>query len=159
MGVHSATKIQPFLAPQDLQSYKTIFNSSAILANFAITESEQQKINLNIEELLGKSKRVSIASLADAQSALYSAISVKKNGDDSAILEVLVGVADWTKVKEGKGEGPVQALVKSSVWVSISRRKLAWVDISTDGNLSFAKIETEVIDSYRNNINQILLAF
>ncbi|OUC15133.1 MAG: hypothetical protein B0A82_08525 [Alkalinema sp. CACIAM 70d] len=80
MGVHSATKIQPFLAPQALRNYKTIFNSSAILANFPMSESEQQKLNLSIDESLGKSRRVSVASLTDAQSALYSAISVKKMG-------------------------------------------------------------------------------
>jgi hypothetical protein len=159
MGVHSATKIQPFLAPQALRNYKTIFNSSAILANFPMSESAQQKLNLSIDESLGKSRRVSVASLTDAQSALYSAISVKKNGDGSAILEVLVGVSDWTKVKERKAEGPVPALVKSSVWVSISRQKLAWEAVSTDGTLSFEKIEKAVISSYRDNINQILLAF
>lgn len=158
-GVHSATKIQPFLAPKELRNYKTIFNSSAILANFPMSESGQQKLNLSIDESLEKSKRVSIASLTDAQSALYSALSVKKNGDGSAILEVLVGVADWQKVKERKAEGPVPALVKSSVWVSISRRKLAWDTISTDGVLSFHKIEKEVISLYRGSINQILLAF
>lgn len=159
LGVHSATKIQPFLAPQVLRNYKTIFNSSAIFANFPMSESEQKKLNLNIDEFLGKSKRVSVASLTDAQTALYSAISVKKNGDSSAILEVLVGVSDWTKAKERKAEGPVPALVKSSVWASISRRKLAWEAISTDGTLSFEKIEKEVISSYRNNLDQILLAF
>lgn len=159
LGVHSATKIQPFLAPNELRNYKTIFNSSAILANFPMSESEQQKLNLSIDEFLGKSRRVSIASLTDAQAALYSALSVKKNGDGSAILEVLVGVSDWTKVKERKAEGPVPALVKSSIWVSISRRKLAWEAMSTDGILSFEKIEKEVISTYRDNINQILLAF
>ena len=159
LGVHSATKIQPFLAPNELRNYKTIFNSSAILANFPLSESEQKKLNLSIDEALEKSKRISIASLADAQAALYSALSVKKKGDGSAILEVLVGVSDWTKVKERKAEGPVPALVKSSVWVSISRRKLVWEAISTDGVLSFEKIEKEVISSYRDNINQILFAF
>lgn len=159
MGVNSATKIQPFMAPQALRNYKTIFNSSAILANFPMSESEQQKLNLSIDESLGKSKRVKVASLTDAQAALYSALSVKKNEDGSAILEVLVGVSDWAKVKEKKAEGPVPALVKSSVWVSISRQKLVWDAISTDGVLSFDKIEKEVVSSYRNNINQILLAF
>lgn len=159
LGVNSATKIQPFLAPNELRNYKTIFNSSAILANFPMSEAEQQKLNLSIDEFLGKSKRVSIASLTDAQTALYSALSVKKNGDGSAILEVLVGVSDWTKVKERKAEGPVPALVKSSIWVSISRRKLAWEAMSTDGILSFEKIEKEVISTYRGNINLLLLAF
>lgn len=159
LGIHSATKIQPFLAPKELRNYKTIFNSSAILSNFPMSESEQRKLNLSIEESLKKSKRVSIVSITDAQSALYSAVSVKKNEDGSAILEVLVGVADWPKVKERKAEGPVPALVKSSVWVSISRRKLAWEAISTDGVLTFDKIEKEVISSYQDSIDQILLAF
>lgn len=159
LGVHSATKIQPFLGTNELRNYRTIFNSSAILANFPIPESEQKKLNLSIDESLGKSRRVSIASLTDAQTALYSALSVKRNRNDSAILEVLVGVSDWTKVKERKAEGPVPALVKSSVWVSISRRKLAWAAISTDGVLSFEKIEKEVISTYRDSINHILLAF
>lgn len=159
LGVNSATKIQPFLAPNELRNYKTIFNSSAILANFPLSESEQQKLNLSIDEFLGKSKRVSVASLTEAQTALYSALSVKKNGDGSAILEVLVGVSDWTKVKERKTEGPVPALVKSSIWVSISRRKLAWEAMSTDGILSFEKIEKEIISTYRGNINLLLLAF
>ena len=159
LGVHSATKIQPFRTPQTLQNYKTIFNSSAILANFPMSEAEQQKLNLNIDKFLEKSKRVSISSLADAQSALYSAVSIRKDEGGSAILEILVGVADWPEVKQKKADGPVPALVKSTVWVSISRRKLAWNSISTDGRLSFERIEKDIISLYQGNINQLLLAF
>ena len=158
MGVHSATKVQPFLEPQALRNYKTIFNSSAILANFPMSASEQQKLNQSINESLGKSNRVSVTALTDAQATLYSAISVKKNADASAILEVVVGVSDWPNVKQRQSEGPVPALIKSSIWVSISRQKLAWKDISADGELSFEKIEKQVIAAYRENISQVLFA-
>lgn len=102
MGVNSATKIQPFMSPQALRNYKAIFNSSAILANFPMSESEQQKLNLSIDESLGKSKRVKVASLTDAQAALYSALSVKKMRMARPSLKSWLGFPIGQRLKKRK---------------------------------------------------------
>lgn len=159
MGVNSAAKIQPLLHAQQLAEYRRIFNSGVAMAGFPMTETQQLTLNASINEALAGSDRVSVAELSDAQTVMYSAISVNKLDDASAVLEVLVGVADWSGVRERKEEGPVAALVKSTVWVSVFRKNVVWDDVSLEGQLSYPKIEADVLAAHRSQIDKVLLAF
>ncbi|OWL89336.1 hypothetical protein [Halopseudomonas aestusnigri] len=159
MGVNSAAKIQPFLPAQQLAEYRRIFNSGVAMAGFPMTETQQLTLNVSINEALAGSDRVSVAELSDAQTVMYSAISVNKLDDASAVLEVLVGVADWPAVRERKEEGPVAALAKSTVWVSVFRKNVVWDDVSLEGQLSYPKIEADVLAAHRSQIDKVLLAF
>ncbi|BDX20335.1 hypothetical protein MFKK_31450 [Halopseudomonas aestusnigri] len=159
MGVNSAAKIQPLLHAQQLAEYRRILNSGVAMAGFPMTETQQLTLNASINEALAGSDRVSVAELSDAQTVMYSAISVNKLDDASAVLEVLVGVADWSGVRERKEEGPVAALVKSTVWVSVFRKNVVWDDVSLEGQLSYPKIEADVLAAHRSQIDKVLLAF
>lgn len=158
-GIHSATKIQPFREAHDLRGYKTIFNTSAILANFALADEEQENLNARINDWLAKSARVKVAPGEEAASGFYSAISIRRYEDGSAVLEILVGVGDWPEILRLQAEGPVTALAKSTVWVGVSRRRLDWNSISNEGLLSFEKLEPDILALYRDGIDSILLSF
>ena len=156
-GLASATKVFIYRSREKLRNYKTIFNSSAILANFPVSNSEQEKLNLMINEVLGKSRRVTIASPTEADSTVYTAISIQKLEGDLLILEVLVAVSDWAEVQQKKTQGMIHAFGKSTIWASVSRRQLSWADASDNGQVVFEKMAQDIEHLYRNNVNQILV--
>ena len=158
-GVQSATKLQPLRGPQDLRGYKKIFNTSTILANFALADDEQEKLNAHINDWLTHSARVTVVPGEEAASGFYSAISIRRYEEGSAVLEILVGIGDWPEILRHQAEGPVTALAKSTVWVGVSRRRLDWNSISNEGLLSFEKLEPDILALYRDGIDSILLSF
>ena len=154
---HSATKILPFRASNQLAIYKSILNSSAILSGVRMTESDQTALNGKIDEWLQRSARLKPGSLQDAQGALYSGISVQKQ-DGAVFLEVFVGISDWADVKRLKEQGPVPAFVKSTVWLSVTRKKID--PIADDENrVTYGAIKDDVHALYKGAIDNLLLAF
>src|SRR5262245_27976510 len=158
-GINAATKIQPFRSAQALRNYKTVVHSSAILTNFPLLPQEEQGLNDKIDGFLKRSRRVTLATFDDAQAAVYSAISIRRDRDGAAMLEVMLGVSDWADARARKADGPVAALSKSTVWLGVSRRKLSWEAISTEGRPSYDKLAAEIESLYKDEMDNLLLAF
>jgi len=87
-------------------------------------------------------------------------ISIRKY-DDSGLLEVLVAVADapGVRAKKAGGANNLAALAKSTIWVSVARRRVPWDAISADGTLVFEKVEKDVMSMCRDAMETLLLAF
>lgn len=157
LGVYSASKIQPLRPPKTLKAYRTVFNTSAILTSFQLTKIEVQNLNTMVDNLLKNSNRVTVTTTADAHLAIYSTVSIKRQEVDTAILEVMLGVSDWSDAKARKGNGAIAALSKSTVWINVTRRKLSWQKISAAGKPSFEKLAPELATLYKSGIKHILL--
>jgi hypothetical protein len=157
-GQYAANKIQPFKSYEELKPYQKALYTTMILTTFPLSEAGEKEINLKTENYLKASKRVTLATVNDAQAAVYLALSMIRDPDDTAIVEVMVGVSDWAEAQARKAEGPVAAMAKSTLWVSVSRRNFRWEDISEGEEVSYEKLGPEIEPLYRDGIRFILLA-
>jgi hypothetical protein len=115
-------------------------------------------LNREIDELLERSARVRPGSAQGAQGALYSGISVRKQ-DRAVFLEVFVGVSDWSNVMKLKEQGPIPAFVKSTVWLSVTRKKIEPRADGENGGVTYEAISDDVLSLYKGAMDSLLLAF